>query len=592
MHSSPRHCDFQYLVIFILALTCFAWSKASMAEHDCGDGFVDDHGRPRVEGVRCRDMGEGFPLSWSGGRSTMYLLAGDGVVDTPAVDSMRDVLHDVTERVGDAMTAMGTVRLPTTAHVILLADRHPDDDGSGTRPIYSETFDLASSGSDCPIVFYDSNHLDVGGARRRLAHELFHCIQRKTWPAQYANSGPWWLEGTATWFEYLAFPSASAPPHLAEVINIFHHRSWSISLVNMSYGASVFFAWLGQEDPTRIPAFVNQLAIGRESQLVGAARALSPTEYQRFAEDYLDNHIHFPGGAWAGEVEYPEDWVTTGDPRHDPDLVARMVPLRLFRKRLHFVPGRYSPTVDFGRETVHFSRDDGPWEELEHRVRVECDHEQVFRLASMTSLAAMTPGDAFPDLTVHPGTEEEVRCANCGVRGAGVRRERCVVGTWRIDPESWTGCAWANDFVSSMSPGHVGGHVECNMRGEVTATFNEDGTFSGRIADFISTVSMEFPIRRGTPIRMSTTSNIAQATTSGDWATLDGNFTLCNTETEGEGLMTVSGSGVRRSSPLPLAGTGTREFNYTCEGDRLRVQVEVPGGSGGYSFEMERVPPW
>jgi len=366
---------------------------------------------------------------------------------------LRGVVDEVAAAAGPAISRLTAgIRLPATIHVVVIDDVVPGAN--------AETVNRTDGADDCAIVLYGMAPQTPGAMARTLVHELFHCAQYSTWPAKMARlDGRWWSEGAAEWFEDFALPGRVADSDLLEALRVFRARSQTHSLLEGTYSNAVLFAWLGA---SRVVFFQNAMAEGGETQLAGAARALSGAEWQRFAQDYVDERVTMPSGMRVAGNEFgpfvPTVHTTTGTPGSDPVFEPRetVPPLVLYRGKIDFTPAEYAPTGQFGPLRTVFSERVGSWGQIPNPLRSDCEGRKQIRFA------ALSTGEGR--LRVDPGTRRRAdgRCA-------------CPVGVWTIRPE---------DLMSlSPTPQHrFGGSGDMRMQ------FNADGTavYEARNLRFIS----------------------------------------------------------------------------------------------------------
>ena len=205
--------------------------------------------------------------------------------------------------------------------------------------------------------------------------------------------------------------------------------------------------WLGER---RIPLFISGLAVLGESQLAGAGRAMDGTEWQRFAQDYIDERITSPSHVAIAGAEFVPPLATlhttTGRPGADPVWVAERTaqPLTLMSGKIEFVAGQYAPSGQFGSRRAVFSERRSTWGETPSPLRADCGSSKQIRFAGLALTEAR--------LTVDPGT-----------RSASPRDCVCPIGSWTIPDEG----------LKQFSP-HPGATLE--RHGEVTMRFDRDGT--------------------------------------------------------------------------------------------------------------------
>lgn len=523
-------------------------------------------------------------LRYAGGYAEIILMQ-DPAHPMPMTRAAQwvDIINDVAANVGRALSSMSDMRLPGVVHVIFVPQTGPDDARMRT---VGQTYMRPGRQRDCPMIVYGSGErLTPGRARRTFAHELFHCAQYETFYNKTGDSASlWWREGSAEWFEDLAFPSLVADSDLAAAIRLYHARRRERGLHEMIYAPAVFFAWL--ERPAAVARYLSAMADTGGSQTEAMERALPAERYSEFAQAYLDDRIVFPSGTRVISPEAPAAaTTTTGDPERDPEIRKSSGPkaFTVQEQKVEFVPGEYSPDGKAGTQERVFSERPGAWGKLPARLVVRCGERKRF------NVAWMPVRNEPPPLVVKPGTTKATQCGECGATGGGVRRAGCVVGTWRMVSDTGN-CS----VLGSLMAG-TGASVtvdECRP-GEASATFNPDGTFGGMLTNAKRRATMRFPAGRGgrEAPRMTVENIISLAKTSGLWKVTEetSKLELCNTSTVGTGTLTMSGVGASRSQPMRFGPTAHVALNYTCSGDAMTVTVPAQGPMPSFSVDLERV---
>lgn len=485
-------------------------------------------------------------------------------------------VNEVAAAVGRSLTAMGGMRLPGVVHIVFKPEPHGR---ARMRTVDQSYLRLAPERErDCPMIVYGNGEgLTPGRLRRTFAHELFHCAQYETFYAKTRdNASLWWREGSAEWFEDYAFPALSAESDLAVAIRLFIENRRTRGMHEMEYAPAVFFAWLGRSRPGAIPAYLVNMANEGEEQTAAMARALPAERYTEFGQAFDDDQVVFPSGTRVVSPEAPAAAATTtGDPERDPDIrkQARKA-FTIQEEKIEFVPGEYSPEGASGTQDRVFSERPRTWAKLPTRLVVPCGPKKVYRAVYMPTR------DDPPPLLVKPGTTKATQCGECGATGGGVRRAGCVVGSWRMLPESANNCG----ILGSMMPSGMDVRVEECVPGEASAVFYPDGTFGGMVSGARRRVSFEFPGGRpGMSTRREYSSNLNLVKSTGLWKADRGSLELCSTQTVGDGR--TNGMPIRFA---PVAHIG---LNYTCAGDAMTISVPAQGRMPGFSVQMQRTGP-
>jgi hypothetical protein len=85
--------------------------------------------------------------------------------------------------------------------VVILSSNLPNNDPGATQATADE--------SKCFIrISEDQTNADGLGYKRTFAHEMFHCINKKSRPDYYrSDQALWWMEGAAEFFDEGVYPS-------------------------------------------------------------------------------------------------------------------------------------------------------------------------------------------------------------------------------------------------------------------------------------------------------------------------------------------------------------------------------------------------
>lgn len=223
-------------------------------------------------------------VHWRGGTAQIRAIRPH---DTPIGDSAGYVrmINDVATRVGAAMDQMGGPLELDTVTIVFTNYVSPRE--SGTDWVMNKGAYTAGASRtfahECPVSYYKERvpH-GYDNAVFTLSHELFHCIQYRTWPGM-PDQG-WLVEATAEYFAYLAKPDFGVG-----FIPQFDQNIRDTGIDQMSYPDVVFYLWLGDAyGPSRV------------RELIAASRgiegSITPDMMGEFAKAYYDRRIHIPGG--------------------------------------------------------------------------------------------------------------------------------------------------------------------------------------------------------------------------------------------------------------------------------------------------------
>lgn len=279
------------ILLVILALSLWPQSAIASFGNCTNADYVAIFDARLVPGP-CEEIGSRLDISGPGGAAQARVITREGDA-LPSRASIAALVAQAVEASRAAMAAMGTV---ATHDVSVWLTTTPAPAVPGVAFVGA----IARRGSsECHVTVYDAAHTatDPAGFRHLLAHELFHCVQFRTWPGAYGGTAAkWWTEGSAEYFANLAQPGTNFSNFYATGFEA--HRE--LTLTYHSYNAVVFFFWLGQtRGPSAIPALLATMpaASGHDAQNAALRAAMPIDEWMRFEENYLDGRITKPGGA-------------------------------------------------------------------------------------------------------------------------------------------------------------------------------------------------------------------------------------------------------------------------------------------------------
>ncbi|MES2096873.1 MAG: hypothetical protein V4459_08935 [Pseudomonadota bacterium] len=228
-------------------------------------------------------------ITWRGGRAIMRAIRPASMPIADA-DAFAADIRDAALRIGLAMDRMdgGMTLSSDPAHVgevtILFTNyvspRVEGDEGFDKGAYVAGANDVFAN--ECPVSYYkratasDANYVEF-----TLAHEIFHCIQYRTWPR--ARDVGWLIEGTAEYFAYLAKPEFGAG-----FIPRFDARIPRTGLEQLDYPAVVFYLWMGQtRGPRAVRDFIPSVGFDMETDLPADT-------WLEFGQAYFDGTIRMP----------------------------------------------------------------------------------------------------------------------------------------------------------------------------------------------------------------------------------------------------------------------------------------------------------
>lgn len=463
-----------------------------------------------------------------------------------------------------ALPRLDDYRLGNTT-ILLLDDLGPAGEHENFGAIAAET--SLGANDECLIVFWLIGSADASEVGGLIAHELFHCVQiaslsnaQMTSAAAggHGGGGTWWMEGSADWFSTFALPAA---PFIPGRVATFDRDSPTVPLNRMSYEAFVFFAWIGTTSgPQRMIPFLRRMAGSSDESAQRAAMrdAMTAAEWLQFAKDYLDQRIRDGQGASIDSAPAGgDDWTWT-DTRTERVTLA---PFVLKRGYANLECGRWAfRATPAEHHAAKPSGAGGAWAPFPATIDALDGRPRQFRFAAMAAT-----DDA---VALSLAATREAACEEC----AGSREiDRCLVGTWRM----------TNSGMAEFANRMMGGHARvAGVAPDTTMVLREDRTFANTTGNATSTIVAPKGRADG---RM-------RGTSTGRWSAAGGMLNACPDSHATAGTITGSGAGTHGTMPMPASTARPMRNAYTCDGDTLRIRLDL-GRAGSLHNTFERVSP-
>lgn len=552
-------------VLLAATIACLAslWmSPAAFAFGNCADDFYMKTFDERLGGMNCDIIGT-VDIRWSGGSAKMRVIKPH---DAPSDENaaMMGRVRELAARVGAAMDQVGHVSIADVT--VLMTGMRPTEVNLVAQADIQRKPGL---GRECAVAFYKQpTPVSVDEFVFFYAHELFHCIQYRTWPAAMdAAHDLWWTEGTAEYFAHLARPGTTTGDAWVQNFDV---RSPSVSLLQMQYENVVFFAWLAQtQGPGAIASFARSMSPGA-GQLAALQGAVSSDMWLEFAKAYLDRRIQLPGGRPLPSRPLMGDKLDVYSTR---DLPLPISPYVLARETVVFKRGhKYQLSLN-GRPDdarVQWAKpSDGRWGDTPSEID-PCDADEDYRVLWLTTRSS-TAGT----VKVRAGEHKSV----CN----------CLVGSWEMTQASL--------FPNAQEV--VCKHAQsCTVGGSLLLTFNGDvganGAATGTYAYNGVTVEGRMPPSSGVISFTKRFDGVGHTR----WYTVQNVLFMSFTDlfhpvgtVHTRTVMRDQGRVSVKDEPM-LAGVGLGPFlggRYDCHGNSLHIG-EPPGyGMNNYSFDFLRV---
>jgi|CXWL01.1.fsa_nt_gi hypothetical protein len=551
------------LLVVIFCLAAVITARPALAVNDCSDPAYAAAIDPRVGAGGCVEVAR-IPIPHRGGVAFMRILCTTDLEVDARANNVIAWLRVVAARTGQAMDELGAVDIDDVS--ILLTPFDVDDLGVADVDATAHWPNSEFPGQ-CLVAMYlgsFGDELTAEALQFTMAHELFHCVQFKTW-----DHGPstatafWWVEGSAEYFAALAFPEIDGA---RSSIEDFDANSRTQSLLSMQYEDLVLFSWVDtRAGPSGVKYALDVLA---EARTLAAARGAAERAFGRdnllsFAQDYIDGAINLPRGrALNASPRIP----TQGA---DVPLHLEGEPFVLVRAQVNYEAGDYRNAIegDDGRyAAAHQAR---AWAALPTSLNLECDDDKEY------TFAALSTADPGVDITITPSRLSEHTCAPCGAEASErLSHNSCLVGAWHFPGH--------RDFCATFAArlGSAGATVlECNPgTGEVT--FGADGAAVARVTGEMVRVQMN------SDMQMHIVHELTES--RANWSTDHGELAFCNANTTMTGMTTITGGGASRQAPInvstPMMSGGA---SYNCTRTTLTVTShDAPGAFLGVGPEI------
>ncbi len=510
-------------------------------------GGVDD--RMRGAAMAC-DEAVRFTIATPGGSREVRIIHDSD--DAPA--GLAAFAGDIRSGIERAATALMSIGEGAPGDITVWASglAAPEDaigiTDAATRPV-------GAMDGECAMAIYPGD--DIGYV---VAHEFFHCVQYATYGAKTDRvASTWWAEGSAEWFANLAYPGTG---NSDLDVAAYDSASAGTALTSMAQESVVFFFWLGERfGASMVMALMAAMPDGNSetAQQDALAGLLSESDFQAFAQDYLDRTIQQPGGRAIPSTPFPGNIYPWSESRSHDLSEDRFV---LARAQLEFACGAWSIARSGESGTWKVSLDDGPWDALPEWLSVAGEGPDHYRLAAFGIEA-----DGFA-VTIEATRDP---CQACGSLAAGDdTAASCLVGTWNLVSGGYgermdemlegTGLYETVEFPDMESVLVINGDGTYSFPGPPEDTTLSTRSDSGDLYIGIGTLSMQ---------------------SSGQWSVDGDTLTLCETFDLAEMDITVTnpdgvdsrftGSGGSEGMP-PLL----RYRTFSCTDSALTLVEDIP----------------
>ena len=539
----------------IFLLLVLAWPASVQAFGSCRDeGYLSSFGVEYAP-QSCRTVMT-TEIRWRGGSAPMRVIVPDAptpALNTREAEFIRSV-EQLAQRIGRGMDQIGGLQLrPVT---ILLTDGAYNNFHAVTE---------GRHGDECRVTYLKGDdEISQETFLFTYSHEIFHCIQGRTWLAQYkadgrgpmvegqVRPGDWWIEGSAEYFALLVNPGSSQSDML---FSAFDEMAESTPLPEMDYPAVVFFLWLHQtREPRGVGRFIEDMTIepGPAAQRAALRAQIPLDQWLDFGQTYLDSRLRQPGGRTPTWLINGGERVVFDRPRSHRSFADEFT---LPRETFVFKKGRtYTLAIEgaVGELRSRFNQSTGVWIDPPSLVRA-CD-DDISHLVLTTAIE----GDNLSQTFVVDQSErlDERAC--------------CLVGQWSPTDASR---AAELELLMSTAAGPIaayGAQLECGANGgDWILEFTADGQGAVRWDGF-SYQCMVFGTEGAAGNRFT-----RQGATSFDW-TVDDRGVGVATYTENSLVWhhTMMMGPMENSRVMHDAGPSTESnaFDFQCTDTTLSVQ--------------------
>ena len=275
----------------------------------------------------------------------------------------------------------------------------------------------------CFVTMVVDDDVVVSDAYRQVvAHEQTHCLQFESYRIRDDDidreEDEWFIEGGAEYFSHVIYPTGRTErEHIGEFLD----ESLKQPLMAMDYPTWLWWQYLANRtSPTHVFELHGRMFDGDAVEVLAAEPGIAET-FQDFAVDLMHRGIDTEADPVpASSIVLPHGLISEPDIRDES--VERFVVARV---GIHYAgEQRYEQTdltAGDGRyDMVALSQrlDRGAWGPVPDEVRAECD-DSVYLMALTT---------VTPDAHEVRWSVDDVTADEC---------DRCLVGTWLLDNESF-----------------------------------------------------------------------------------------------------------------------------------------------------------
>ena len=393
-------------------------------------------------------------------------------------------------------------------------------------------FDLAGA---CPVtIFPSASTRGDAPYLQTIAHEVFHCVQDRTFTTSPYATHKWWLEGSATYFSNVVYPATNTEHRWTPG---FDQRSATGPLTDMAYETTVFWQYLANRwGDQQVIAALDRLADnGARTSALASFDGMDQL-WQDFVVAFVaDAVLDTGGGTVGGATTVSSITDVTGAQQVVGDAVP-FVATRFawrYRDQMRFVQ-QHVPAPPHAAVRRANVTDTAAWAALPDEIRSGCDHPETYIVVSTSVDRELT---FLADVT-------EFELAEC---------DPCLLGPWEMQLatfESYMGNVFA-------SLGDVPQGMAMEMSGHYYVAFDAEGGLRS--------------VRQPLSIRVHVGGNPLPPTVITGQDT--GQYTTDGTTLVVSGLQGAAEASMGNVTVGPFASTGPdgAQATYRCDEDLLTI---------------------
>jgi len=521
------------------------WPLVAHANEPCANDHFMHAIDPALGHMACQALPS---VAFARGQSARVLHP--GTLARPANQDETTAVSDVGEILSRAATAAGQVRMPLPDKLTVFLDPNPpggENRAAQLTQLEAAQSDGAAARGEC-LLAYHYRGGDGFDKKFEVAHQLFHCMVKKTWEEARLAAGEsnWWAEGSADFFASIVYPEfgmeADGEHFMANEGQLLFERNRD---------AAVLFDWYstGAGKLKRLVGIVQEAPPG--AVILDLMDEIGGNNWLDFEEKYYDHQIHSPNGHVAVEPHKPAAQRISST----TTKTFRATPYAIRAATLEFAEGK-TYELDGGTENdFHWKwseGDGGGWEDAP-RVVHTCHQTKKYRV-----VFAGKDREVDKQLRITARDERESDCP-------------CVVGSWNQTSASLARVAarLQSRGIRNASCSFVGGGTQLTF----TAEHNGGEEYQGLHTVCTSPTS-----------NSEGTTNGTRAFTWADTSATQLTMTSAGGNASSHIVVTVHGHASAMDAPLTGAGAGA--VTYRCT--RTDLHLEYPGVNGTDSFDYTR----